>query len=128
MSRAVYPGTFDPVTRGHLDIIRRASSIFDELIVGVGNNPSKKTAFTLRERAAMMRAETRELRNVKVLTFNRLVTQFVQAQNASFIEFEFISARLIKEISSMGGDVGKLVTPAVEKKLKAKFKSKASAK
>jgi len=85
MTRVVYPGTFDPVTRGHLDVIRRAAAMFDEVIVGVGNNPSKKTAFSLRERADMMRREVRGLENVSVRTFGGLVGRFARDRNASFI-------------------------------------------
>jgi len=85
MTRVVYPGTFDPVTRGHLDVIRRAAEMFDEVVIGVGNNPSKKTAFSSRERAAMMRREVRGLKNVSVRTFRGLVTAFAKARRASFI-------------------------------------------
>lgn len=159
MSKAIYPGTFDPVTLGHLDVIRRAARVFDELIVAVGNNPSKRTCFSLRSRLAMVRKETAGLKNVSACSFSGLVTDFAHAQGVSVLirgvrtvtdfeyelqmaianraggavetvfmaptpEHEFISARLIKEIAAMGGNVSKLVTPAVERALKQKFKSK----
>ena len=159
MTKAIYPGTFDPVTRGHLDVIQRASEVFDALVVGVGNNPAKSCTFSLRERLAMLRAETRHLKNVTVKSFKGLVIHFAKAEGVAVIlrgvrtvsdfdyelhmafanrtsggietifmtptpECEFISGKLVKEIAAQGGDVSRLVSPAVEKKLKTKLKSK----
>ena len=79
---AVYTGTFDPVHHGHLDVIRRASGLFDRLIVGVGVNPDKATLFTPAERAELLRAETRGLTNVEVATFDGLAVRFVRGAGA----------------------------------------------
>jgi pantetheine-phosphate adenylyltransferase len=74
--RAVCPGSFDPVTNGHLDIVRRASSLFDEVVVAVGTNVSKKRLFTPDERIEMMRRACADLGNVRVEAFAGLVTTF----------------------------------------------------
>ena len=67
MKRACYPGSFDPPTYGHLDIITRASSVFDELIIAIMKNPNKRNAFTEEERVRMLQEITRDLPNVKVV-------------------------------------------------------------
>jgi pantetheine-phosphate adenylyltransferase len=79
---AVYTGTFDPPHLGHLDIIARGSLLFDRLIVGVGNNPDKKTLFTTDERVELVRAVTREFPNVTVSEMTGLAVQFVRAAGA----------------------------------------------
>jgi len=76
MKTAIYPGTFDPVTLGHLDVIRRGAALFDRLIVGVGDNPEKPALFSLEERLAMLRFEVKRLRGVEVRPFRGLVTTF----------------------------------------------------
>lgn len=78
MTRAVYPGSFDPVTLGHLDVIRRGSRIFDELIVIVATNPSKSSRFTKEERLDFLRAVTRDLPNVRVDAHEGLIVDFVR--------------------------------------------------
>lgn len=78
MRKAIYPGTFDPVTLGHLDVIRRGAALFDALIVGVGDNPEKPSLFTIEERLAMLRREVARLRNVEVRPFRGLVTTFAR--------------------------------------------------
>ena len=75
MIRAIYPGSFDPVTLGHLDIIKRASKTVDELIVGVLNNGGKTPLFTIDERVGMLKEVTGELSNVKVMSFSGLLLQ-----------------------------------------------------
>ena len=85
MGKAIYPGTFDPVTLGHLDLIRRASGVFDTLIVGVGENPAKRTLFTNRERIAMLRKETASLPNVMVVGFKGLLVNFAVRQGVSVV-------------------------------------------
>lgn len=79
---AVYTGTFDPVHRGHLDIIRRGSRLFDRLIVGVGINPDKATLFDIDERADLIRGITADLPNVEVRTFDGLAVRFVREAGA----------------------------------------------
>ncbi|MCA9066099.1 MAG: pantetheine-phosphate adenylyltransferase [Planctomycetaceae bacterium] len=77
-SKAVYVGSFDPITLGHLDIVRRAARIFSEVTVGVGINPDKKSLFSSDERLEMCRMAVREYHNVRVETFNGLAVEFVR--------------------------------------------------
>ena len=85
MRKAVYPGTFDPVTNGHLDIIKRASQIFDHIIVGVSESVHKKPLFTLAEREALVIQAVQELDNVEVFVFNGLLVNFAENINATAI-------------------------------------------
>ena len=83
----VYPGTFDPITRGHSDIIRRGAKLVDQLIIGVTTNPSKNPMFTPEERMAMVNREVAAmgLANVSVVGFNALLMKFAKKQDASLI-------------------------------------------
>ncbi|BDI61032.1 pantetheine-phosphate adenylyltransferase [Qipengyuania nanhaisediminis] len=83
----IYPGTFDPITLGHADIIRRGSKLVDKLILGVTTNPSKNPMFSTEERFAMVEREVAALglANVEVVGFNALLVKFAQAQNANVI-------------------------------------------
>ncbi|KZY55177.1 pantetheine-phosphate adenylyltransferase [Erythrobacter sp. HI0063] len=83
----IYPGTFDPITLGHADIIRRGAKLVDHLIIGVTTNPSKNPMFDTEERLAMVRREVEAmgLRNVEVVGFNALLMKFAKAQGASVI-------------------------------------------
>lgn len=83
--RAVYPGTFDPITLGHIDIIKRASKLVDELIVGVLNNNSKTPLFTPEERVEMIRESVADMPNVKVMAFDGLLVDFAKQQKALFV-------------------------------------------
>lgn len=85
MSTAVFPGTFDPVTLGHLDMIERAAGIFDRLIVGVLNNNSKIPLFSVQERVSMLRDVTGHIANVEVRSFGGLLVDFVLEVNADVI-------------------------------------------
>jgi pantetheine-phosphate adenylyltransferase len=85
MRIALYPGTFDPATIGHLDVVERASRIFDRLIVGVGDNPEKACVFSLQERLAMMRREVAHLKNVEVKAFRGLMVDFAKAEKISVV-------------------------------------------
>ena len=156
MIRAVYPGTFDPLTRGHEDLVRRASTLFDSLILGVADSRAKRTFFTLDERVEMAREVLGGVKNVKVVGFSGLLIDFVRSHQARVVlrglravsdfEYEFqlagmnrslypdmetvfltpseqhmfISATLVREIASLGGDVSKFVHPSVEKRLREK--------
>lgn len=82
---AVFPGMFDPVTHGHLDIIERASRLFDRLVVGVGQNPLKAEVFTAEERRDMLAKHTRELPNVGVETYTGLTVEFAREVGARVI-------------------------------------------
>ncbi len=159
MIGAVYPGTFDPLTRGHEDLVRRAAVLFGTVIVGVADSRAKKPFFTLSERVDIARAVLGDLPNVKVVGFSGLLINFIHEHNARVImrglravsdfEYEFqlagmnrnlypdvetvfltpseqhmfISATLVREIATLGGDVSKFVHPLVQKKLKEKVTS-----
>ena len=82
---AIYPGSFDPVTNGHLDIIRRAASISDELIVGVLNNKAKTPLFSVEERVKMLCEVTKDMKNVKVVPFEGLLIEFAAQMDAKVI-------------------------------------------
>ena len=158
----VYPGTFDPVTNGHMDIISRATRVVDALIVGVAINPGKGPFFSLDERVEMvaeeieLAANTRDCR-VEVRSFEGLLTNFAASCGASMIirglravtdfEYEFqmtgmntklnseietvflmasegeqfISSRLVKEIGSLGGDIGYFVSSRVRERMLFRF-------
>lgn len=85
MLRAIYPGSFDPVTLGHLDIIRRSCKIVDELIVGVMNNKAKTALFSVEERVKMLEDATVGLKNVRVISFEGLLVDFVKEMDAKVV-------------------------------------------
>ncbi len=85
MKKAIYPGSFDPVTYGHLDIIVRASKVVDELIIGVLVNKQKKPLFSMEERLFMIRETTRGIPNVRVQTFEGLTIDFARENDARLI-------------------------------------------
>ena len=159
MIKAVYPGTFDPLTRGHEDLVRRASTLFDTLIVGVADSKTKRTFFNLDERVAMAREVLGGIKSVEVVGFSGLLIDFIRQHGARVVlrglravsdfEYEFqlagmnrslypdfetmfltpseqhmfISATLVREIATLGGDVSKFVDPRVGKRLSEKVKS-----
>lgn len=82
----VYPGTFDPITKGHIDIIRRSVKLVDKLVIGVATNPSKSPMFTLEERVSQVKRETEALgHSVEVVSFDTLLMKFAEQQGASVI-------------------------------------------
>ena len=85
MLRAIYPGSFDPVTFGHIDIIERAARISDELIVGVLQNKAKTPLFSVEERVIMLREVTKHLKNVKIIQFEGLLIEFAKQMDAKVI-------------------------------------------
>ena len=85
MKRAVYPGSFDPLTLGHLDIIRRSAGIVDELVVSVLHNSAKNSLFSTDERVSMIEEVTKDILNVKVTTFDGLLVDYVKEIDASMI-------------------------------------------
>jgi pantetheine-phosphate adenylyltransferase len=85
MSVAVYPGSFDPVTNGHVDVIKRGTRIFDRLVVAVADNPAKQALFGKEERVEMIREVTKGLRNVEVDAFDGLVVDYVHRKKAHVI-------------------------------------------
>jgi pantetheine-phosphate adenylyltransferase len=107
---AVYPGTFDPITLGHLDIIRRGAHLVDKLVVGVTTNPSKEPMFTTAERLAMVRREVADIPgNIEVVEFNSLLMDFAEEQGATAIlrglravadfEYEFQMAGMNQQLN-----------------------------
>jgi pantetheine-phosphate adenylyltransferase len=83
--KAIYPGSFDPLTNGHLDLIERGSKIFDELIVGILRNAEKDPLFSLEERREMLKVETSRFTNVRIETFDGLLVEFAVQQRAQAI-------------------------------------------
>ncbi len=110
MRIAVYPGSFDPITNGHLDIIERASKIFDKVVVGVLNNKNKKPRFTSDERVMLIKKVTSHLDNIETASFDGLLVDFAKSHNASVIikglrtvndfEYEFQMALLNKTLDN----------------------------
>lgn len=85
MIKAVYPGTFDPLTRGHEDLVRRGAQLFDQVIVGVAERREKSPQFSLAERIAMAQDVLKEYSNVKVMGFSGLLMHFVEEQGANVV-------------------------------------------
>lgn len=85
MKIAVYPGSFDPITNGHLNIIERAINIFDELIVAVAIDPNKSTLFSAQERTDMIKEVTKNIEKVRVQSFSDLLIDFMKRNNANII-------------------------------------------
>ena len=82
---ALYPGTFDPITNGHYDIIERAKNLFDEVVVAVATSIDKKPMFTLDERIEMAKAATQDMKGVKVVGFNNLTVELAREHNAKVL-------------------------------------------
>lgn len=162
---AVYAGSFDPVTLGHLDLIERASALFSDVIVGIGVHPTRSPLFSAEERERLIRDVTRHLKNVSVECFSGLLIDFCRERKARVIvrglravtdfEYElqiahanadlspeidtiflptrtehgFVSASLVREIASHGGDVSRYAPRAVCDALALRFgKAKPAAK
>lgn len=109
MIRVIYPGSFDPVTNGHLDIIERSSKIFDEVIVAVLKNPNKNPLFTMEERVEMLKESTKGLKNVEIDCFSGLLMDYAQKKKAKAVikglraisdfEMEFQMALMNKKLN-----------------------------
>ena len=85
MLRAIYPGSFDPVTYGHIDIMRRSCKIVDELIVGVLSNKAKIPLFSVEERVKMLKEVTKDLDNIRIVPFDGLLVEFASRMNAGLV-------------------------------------------
>tara|TARA_B100000809_G_scaffold3246_1_gene3564 strand:+ start:5769 stop:6245 length:477 start_codon:yes stop_codon:yes gene_type:complete len=157
MKTIVYPGTFDPITNGHIDLIERASKLFDKIIVSIASSQKKSPLFTIEERIALAEECLSHLPNVEIKGFDYLLVNFVKDCNADAVmrglravsdfeyefqlanmnralspdvesifltpaeKFSYISSSLVREISSLQGDVTKFVPPNVADALVRKF-------
>ena len=155
--KAIYPGTFDPITNGHIDLVERASRMFDQLLVAIAASPTKKPLFSLEERLDMTRQTLAHIDDLTVIGFEGLLIDCAAKYNAQVVlrglravsdfEYEFqlaamnqrldpeidtvfltpaenytfLSASLVKEIASLGGDVSQFLDPKVNAALKAKL-------
>jgi len=146
---AIYPGSFDPVTNGHIDIVERGLKLFDKLIVSILYNPSKDYLFTLEERVEMLKDSMKKMKNIEIDSFDGLLVDYAASRKAQAIlrglramsdfEYEFqmalMNRRLNREVqtvflmtglrwiftSSFGGNIEGMVPPLVQKKLMEKF-------
>ncbi|HSC86540.1 MAG TPA: pantetheine-phosphate adenylyltransferase [Polyangiaceae bacterium] len=157
---ALYAGSFDPLTFGHLDVVERAARLFDRIVVAVGRHPTRNALFTVDERVELIRSVCAPISNVVVATFDGLLVDYAHQVGARVVvrglrvgadfEYElqmahansdldgaidtiflptrtrygFISASLVREISSHGGDVSRYAPPLVCEALERKFRSR----
>jgi len=157
-SVAVYPGTFDPLTSGHEDLVKRASSLFERVIIGVAESRTKRPMFSLTERVEIAREVLTGYPNIEIHGFDCLLMDFMRQHGASVImrglravsdfeyefqmagmnrnlypdvetvfltpsdQYMFVSATMVREIASLGGDVSKFVPQQVQQRLATKFR------
>jgi pantetheine-phosphate adenylyltransferase len=110
MKRAIYPGSFDPVTNGHLDVVERARKLFDEVIVAVAHNDEKQPLFSLEQRLEFLKQTVGKIDNVRISQFDGLLVEFARAEEASAVirglravsdfEFEFQMALMNRKLES----------------------------
>jgi pantetheine-phosphate adenylyltransferase len=153
---AMYPGTFDPITNGHTDLVRRAARLYDRVVIAVAASPGKTPMFSLEERVAMAEEVLQDCDNIAVQGYQGLTVKFAEQHGLGVIirglravadfeyefqlatmnrhltakvetvfltpteKFNFVSSTLVREIATLGGDVGGFVAPAVEARLLAK--------
>ena len=152
-TKAIYPGTFDPITKGHIDLAERASQLFDEVVIAIAASPSKQPLFALEERLEMAQISISHVDNISVAGFDGLLIECVRTAEAQVVlrglravsdfEYEFqlaamnrrldptvetmfltpsenytfLSASMVKEIASLGGDVSQFLHPQINKRL-----------
>ena len=157
MAIGLYPGSFDPVTKGHVDIAERAAPLFEEMVVAIYDNPPKNLLFTTEERVELMRKALAHVPNIRVVSYNSLTVEFAKKVKASVmvrglrmssdferefemalmnkklapeieliclmtnLEYEFVSATLLKEICMLGGSIEEFVPGHVATALREKF-------
>ena len=156
MITAIYPGSFDPITNGHIDIATRASRLFDKTIIGIFATPDKRLTFSTAERVDMARRAVAHLKKVEVMSYEGITVEFAKKVGAQVMvrglrmvgdfewefemammnrllspdlefvcfmasqQYQFLSASLIKEVASLGGDINSLVPRHVAQALKKK--------
>ena len=156
-TKAIYPGTFDPITKGHIDLAERASQLFDEVVIAIAASPSKQPLFDINERLEMAQISLSHIDNISVAGFDGLLIECVRTAQAQVVlrglravsdfEYEFqlaamnrrldptvetmfltpsenytfLSASMVKEIASLGGDVSQFLHPQVNKRLAARL-------
>ncbi len=154
---AVYPGTFDPITNGHIDLIKRALGFVDELIIAILINSEKKPLFSVKERIGLMKNVLPQSKRIRIDQFDGLLVDYASKAGAQIIlrglravsdfdyefqmalmnrrlepqietvflvpaeQYTYVSSKLVKEITALGGAVTGLVPPEVEKRMKEKF-------
>ena len=154
---AVYPGTFDPITNGHIDLIKRALEFVDELIIAILINSEKKPLFSVKERIGLMKNVLPQSKRIRIDQFDGLLVDYASKAGAQIIlrglravsdfdyefqmalmnrrlepqietvflvpaeQYTYVSSKLVKEITALGGAVTGLVPPEVEKRMKEKF-------
>ncbi len=159
IKKAVYPGSFDPITNGHVDIIQRGLEIFDRILIAVLENPKKRSLFSTKERVNMIQEIFSENENIEVKSFHGLLVDFAKTNDSKMIirglraisdfeyefqmalmnrkldpqietlfmmpslNYSFLSSRLVKEVSMLGGCLKGLVPGKVENKLQQKFQT-----
>lgn len=159
MATVVYPGTFDPITKGHEDLVRRAARLFDRVVIGVADSRGKNPLFSPEERIEVAREALADVPGVEVVRFSGLLVHFAASCQAQGIlrgvrsvtdfdyefqlagmnrhldatletifmtpgaEYQYVSSTLVREISLMGGEISRFVSPAVERALRAKVAS-----
>ena len=152
-TKAIYPGTFDPITKGHIDLAERASRLFDEVVIAIAASPSKEPLFDLNERLEMAQISLSHVDNISVSGFDGLLIECVRTAQAQVVlrglravsdfEYEFqlaamnrrldptvetmfltpsenytfLSASMVKEIASLGGDVSQFLHPQINQRL-----------
>ncbi len=152
-TKAIYPGTFDPITKGHIDLAERASQLFDEVVIAISASPSKQPLFDINERLEMAQISLSHIDNISVAGFDGLLIECVRTAQAQVVlrglravsdfEYEFqlaamnrrldptvetmfltpsenytfLSASMVKEIASLGGDVSQFLHPQINKRL-----------
>ena len=152
-TKAIYPGTFDPITKGHIDLAERASKLFDEVVIAIAASPSKQPLFDVDERLEMAQISLSHIDNISLVGFDGLLIECVRTAQAQVVirglravsdfEYEFqlaamnrrldstvetmfltpsenytfLSASMVKEIASLGGDVSQFLHPQINKRL-----------
>ena len=127
MIRAVYPGSFDPVTFGHIDVIKRASRLVDELVVGVLHNKAKIPLFSVEERVKMLN-EVFEYELQMAQTNHKLSPDIETVFLTTGLEYSYLSSTMVKEVAAFGGDITRFVPEAVACKIQGKMKIKGECK